>query len=59
VSQVQRHLTKLFDSMARLMFGKDKADNDTRVATGMWSKDEEYVDLFKHCDCSGQVSAAT
>ncbi|KAK3590847.1 hypothetical protein CHS0354_024585 [Potamilus streckersoni] len=54
-SVVARHLTKLFDSMARLKFEKDSSGNDTKVALGMFSKDDEYVDLDKKCDLSGQV----
>ncbi|GAB1599188.1 dynein beta chain, ciliary [Argonauta hians] len=49
------HLTKLFDSLAKLEFEKDSDGNDTKIATGMYSKDGEYVDLDHKCDCSGQV----
>ena len=50
------HLTKLFDSMAKLKFEKDGNDEDTKTALAMWSKDKEYVDMASPCDCSGQVS---
>lgn len=54
--QVARHLTKLFDSMAKLKFEKDSAGNEAKLASGMWSKDGEYVDMDSQCDLSGQVS---
>ena len=53
--QVARHLTKLFDSMAKLKFIKDSAGNESKFANGMWSKDGEYVDMDGDCDLSGQV----
>lgn len=65
--QVQRHLTKLFDSMAKLKFegedesqsteGTDASSNDSKVATAMWAKDGEFVNFPSSCDCSGQVVA--
>ena len=51
-----RHLTKLFDSMAKLKFEKDSEDNNTKMAIGMYSKEDEYVDMCQPCDCNGQVS---
>lgn len=53
--QVARHLTKLFDSMAKLKFEKDSEGNDAKVALGMFSKDGEYVDMDQACDLGGQV----
>lgn len=44
--------------MARLEFVKDADGNITKVAEGMYSKDdvnEEYVKLHYPCDCTGQV----
>lgn len=44
--------------MARLEFVKDAGGNITKVAEGMYSKDdvnEEYVKLHTPCDCTGQV----
>lgn len=44
--------------MARLEFVKDAGGNITKVAEGMYSKDdvnEEYVKLHHRCDCTGQV----
>ncbi|XP_033732158.1 dynein beta chain, ciliary-like [Pecten maximus] len=52
---VQRHLTKLFDSMAKLKLIQDDQGNDTKTATLMWSKDGESVELDKECDLGGQV----
>lgn len=49
------HLTKLFDSMAKLKFEKDKDDNPLKNALGMFSKDGEFVDLNSPCDLNGQV----
>ncbi|GFN78401.1 dynein heavy chain 9, axonemal, partial [Plakobranchus ocellatus] len=52
---VARHLTKLFDSMAKLKFELDKDDKPVKTGLGMYSKDGEYVDLNKACDLNGQV----
>lgn len=50
------HLTKLFDSLAKLKFEQPLSDSsDNKTALGMYSKDGEYVDLNSKCDCSGQV----
>ncbi len=54
--QVARHLAKLFDSMAKLKFQMDENDKPTKQAIGMYSKDGEYVDFDKPCECVGQVS---
>ncbi|XP_071813348.1 dynein beta chain, ciliary-like isoform X2 [Apostichopus japonicus] len=54
-SLVQKHLSKLFDNMAKLEFTKDDDDNDTKDALGMYSKEGEYVDFDETCECSGQV----
>ena len=50
-----RHLTKLFDSMAKLKLSKDDKGNIIKSATAMWAKDEEYVEFPSPCDLSGQV----
>lgn len=55
--QVARHLAKLFDSMAKLKFKMDENDKPTKEAIGMYSKDGEYVDFDKPCECVGQVRA--
>ena len=52
--QVARHLAKLFDNMAKLKFEQEDG-KPTKVATGMFSKDGEYVDLSEPCNCVGQV----
>ena len=57
--QVSKHLTKLFDSMAKLKFEKDAEGNNNKIALGMFSKDGEYVQLNPHpCNCDGQVSGS-
>ena len=53
--QVANHLTKLFDSMAKLKFEQDEAGNTLKNATAMWAADGEYVDFNSPCDCNGQV----
>ena len=52
---VQRHLTKLFDSLAKLVFISEGGKN-TKRAKGMISKEnEEYVQFSQVCDCTGNV----
>lgn len=41
--------------MAQLKFKEDDEGNLTKVAIGMFSKENEYVDFVEECDCSGQV----
>ncbi|KAM9209454.1 dynein axonemal heavy chain 9 [Dugong dugon] len=53
--QVQRHLSKLFDNMAKMQFQLDDSKKPTKVSVGMYSKEEEYVPFSEPCDCSGQV----
>ncbi|XP_064890575.1 dynein axonemal heavy chain 9 isoform X5 [Columba livia] len=52
---VQRHLSKLFDSLARMKFQLDSEQKPTKVGLGMYSREEEYVSFSEPCDCSGQV----
>lgn len=48
---VARHLTKLYDSIAKLIFVKG-----TKIAEQMQSKEnDELVNFKKPCDCSGKV----
>lgn len=54
--QVQKHLSKLFDSLSRVKFEADGEGNPTKTAVGMYSKEEEYVPFDHPCDCSGQVT---
>ncbi|XP_058415682.1 dynein axonemal heavy chain 9 [Diceros bicornis minor] len=53
--QVQRHLSKLFDNMAKMQFQLDSSEKPTKISLGMYSKEEEYVAFSEPCDCSGQV----
>ncbi|XP_043958392.1 dynein heavy chain 9, axonemal isoform X2 [Gambusia affinis] len=53
--QVQKHLSKLFDNMAKMKFEEDKEGNLSQAAVGMCSKEDEYVPFNQACDCSGQV----
>lgn len=52
---VCKHLIKLFDSIARLNFGRDEAGNLNRKIMGMYAKDGEYVEFYETCDCNGAV----
>ncbi|NWH56161.1 DYH9 protein, partial [Geococcyx californianus] len=52
---VQRHLSKLFDNLAKVKFQLDSEQKPTKVGLGMYSKEEEYVSFSEPCDCSGQV----
>lgn len=56
--QVSRHLSKLFDSLAKLKFKTGADKKPLKVALGMFSGDEEYVPFDADCDLSGQVSRA-
>ncbi|KAJ8974478.1 hypothetical protein NQ317_016132 [Molorchus minor] len=52
---IQRHLTKLFDSLAKLQFVQQGGKN-TKVAKAMIAKQfDETVPFVKNCDCSGKV----
>ncbi|TMS22374.1 hypothetical protein E3U43_012639 [Larimichthys crocea] len=53
--QVQKHLSKLFDNMAKMRFEADGEGNPSKIGLGMYSKEEEYVPFNQSCDCSGQV----
>nr|CAH7754609.1 unnamed protein product [Callosobruchus chinensis] len=53
---IQRHLTKLFDSLAKLKFVQEVAGKNTKRAKGMVSKEnEEHVTFSYICDCTGKV----
>ncbi|NXX93579.1 DYH9 protein, partial [Centropus bengalensis] len=52
---VQRHLSKLFDNLAKMKFQLDSEQKPTKLGLGMYSKEEEYVGFSEPCDCSGQV----
>ncbi|CAF0714705.1 unnamed protein product [Brachionus calyciflorus] len=49
--KVMKHLTKLFDSIAKLKLDPSKA----KTALAMQAKDGEMVDLPSPCDLNGQV----
>uniref|UniRef100_A0AAV2JSR2 Dynein heavy chain linker domain-containing protein n=1 Tax=Knipowitschia caucasica TaxID=637954 RepID=A0AAV2JSR2_KNICA len=53
--QVQKHLSKLFDNMAKMEFEMDEEGSPSKTALGMCSKESEYVPFNQPCDCSGQV----
>ncbi|XP_049632688.1 dynein axonemal heavy chain 9 [Suncus etruscus] len=53
--QVQRHLSKLFDNIAKMKFQQDNSEITSKISLGMYSKEEEYVAFSEPCDCSGQV----
>ena len=50
-----KHLTKLFDSMAKLKFEMDSNGHPKKIGIGMFSKDGEYVQMANTCDLNGQV----
>lgn len=52
---IQRHLTKLFDSLAKLVFIQEGGKN-TKKAKEMISKEnEEHVKFIAICECVGKV----
>ncbi|KAJ8945230.1 hypothetical protein NQ318_011210 [Aromia moschata] len=52
---IQRHLTKLFDSLAKLQFVQ-QAGKNTKLARSMIAKQhDETIPFVKNCDCSGKV----
>lgn len=53
--KVAKHLTKLFDSMAKLKLTEDKKGKPTNKACAMYAKDGEFVDFSEECLCEGQV----
>lgn len=55
--QVQKHLSKLFDNMAKMQFEADAEGILTKRGVGMYSKEEEYVPFSQPCDCTGQVES--
>lgn len=50
---VMKHLTKLFDSIAKLELGV--SDNEDISALGMYAKDGEYVPFDMTTECVGPV----
>ncbi len=53
--KVMRHLTKLFDSMAKLKLVPNGSGGFLKQSTAMFAKDGEFVDFPAMCDLSGQV----
>ncbi|XP_056325895.1 dynein heavy chain 9, axonemal [Danio aesculapii] len=53
--QVQKHLSKLFDNMAKLQFQAGEDGRLQKTALGMFSKEDEHVPFSHACDCTGQV----
>lgn len=58
-AQVQKHLSKLFDNVAKMRFEADTEGNPMKSGLGMYSKEEEYVPFHQPCDCTGQVKKQT
>lgn len=52
---VAKHLTKLFDSIARLNFVKNTDGTLNRQIAGMYAKDGEYIDFTKSTSCHEAV----
>jgi dynein heavy chain len=52
---VAKHLTKLFDSMAKLVMSEDEQGKGTNTAVTMVAKDGEVVPFKEACVCEGQV----
>ncbi|KAF5277248.1 hypothetical protein FQR65_LT00356 [Abscondita terminalis] len=52
---VCKHLTKLFDSIARLHFIENEDGTFQNINRGMFAKDGEYVVFECECDCNGAV----
>jgi hypothetical protein len=46
----------MFDSVAKLEFGKDEEGNVDKTALAMISKEGEYVKFSQPCECTGPVS---
>lgn len=53
---VTKHLTKLFDSIAKLNFEEVEKNALITKIQGMFAKDGEYVTFDSFCDCTGAVS---
>lgn len=52
---IQRHLTKLFDSLAKLIFIQEGGKNTKRAKSMMSKENGEIVPFINICDCSGKV----
>lgn len=56
-AQVQKHLSKLFDNVAKMRFEVDGEGTCSRTGVGMFSREDEYVAFSRSCQCTGQVHA--
>ena len=54
-TEVQWHCPKLFDNMQKLEFQDNDDGSPSKLAVGMYSKEDEYVPFSEPCDCSGAV----
>ncbi|XP_030760043.1 dynein beta chain, ciliary-like isoform X2 [Sitophilus oryzae] len=52
---IQRHLTKLFDSLGKLVFIQEGGKNSKRAKEMISKENEEHVPFASVCDCSGKV----
>ena len=55
-SKVSKHLTKLFDSVAKLRMVTED-EKVTKYAYAMVAKDGEEVEFVENCSCNGQVES--
>lgn len=53
--EVAIHLPKLFDSITRLEFEKNTGTELSKIAIGMYSREDEYVPFQEVCNCTGAV----
>ncbi|XP_060515880.1 dynein beta chain, ciliary [Cylas formicarius] len=53
--QVAKHLTKLFDSIARLEFEMDEDGKLNNIITAMYAKDGEFLPFHVSTNCNGPV----
>ncbi|KAJ4939812.1 hypothetical protein JOQ06_029248, partial [Pogonophryne albipinna] len=54
--QVEKHLSKLFDNMAKMQFDADEEERPAQSAVGVFSREEEYVPFSQPCEYTGQVA---
>lgn len=52
---IQRHLTKLFDSLAKLVFVQEGGKNTKRAREMISKENEEHVKFQTICECTGKV----
>lgn len=54
---IQRHLTKLFDSLGRLVFVQEGGKNSKRASHMVSKENEEHVKFIAICECVGKVES--